>query len=184
MKTDKGQNGLIADWYEKYVYAMIHVAMTYVKDPSTAEDIVQTVFEKLLEKKKILHFENEEKCKSFLLKAVKNQCIDYLRKEKVRATYVEEIEKVSDNNGFASQSPLDEIVWKEGCEELQQMMEDKLNSRYRTILYCRYFYGLTLEETGEYIDADQKTTAVWAGRAKSLLREWLEKRIGRKEENK
>ena len=175
MKADEeDQSGQIAKWYKKYVYAMIHVAMTYVDDMSTAEDIVQMVFEKLLEKKRYLHFESEEKCKSFLLKAVKNQCIDFLRSEK-NTTYVEQIEQISDKTGRISASPLSEIVWREKCDELRDLLDHKLDSKYRLILYCRYFYGLTLAETGEYIEADQKTTAVWAGRARKLLRDWLEK---------
>lgn len=172
----------LAYCYEKYTYAMLHIASCYIKDFTIAEDIVQTVFEKLLTKKQYLHFENEEMCKSFIFKAVKNQCIDFLRLEKKRLDMKENAETSVDERDFIVDSPLSEILRKEECEDLRWLIENKLESQYRIALYCHYFFELSMKEIGELMDVDQKTVAVWAFRARKLLKEWILKE--REEEEK
>ena len=171
------EGGEIARWYKKYNYAMLHTAVRYVRDLTIAEDIVQMVFENLLMKKQCFHFENERMSKAFILKAVKNQCIDFLRAEGKRQALVESMEQEIDKDDFIVDSPLSGVLWQEEREELRWLIENKLKGKYRLALYYHYFFEMTMREISEYLNVDERTVAVWVARARKMLKEWiLEKR--------
>ncbi len=71
--------------YSVYYTALKTVACYYVKDEEVAADLVQEVFVSLLE---VSHrFETADEVKYFLYSALKNRCISYFRKQKVRNKY-------------------------------------------------------------------------------------------------
>lgn len=176
MKYQDDQAGLIENWYKKYAYEMIHVAMSYVKDQSTAEDIVQMVFEKLLKKKHVLHFDCEEKGRVFLLKAVRNQCLDYLRAEK-KSICVENISQVSDKRGQVAASPLHSVLEQEKAETLQWALMHVVNEHQRRVLFYQYYYGLSMNEISELMGVKPGTAAVWAKRGRDALKKYLAEEV-------
>lgn len=71
--------------YSVYYTALKTLACYYVKDEEVAADLVQEVFVSLLE---VPHrFETADEVKYFLYSALKNRCISYFRKQKVRDKY-------------------------------------------------------------------------------------------------
>ena len=71
--------------YSVYYTALKSLACYYVKDEQVAADLVQEVFVSLLE---VSHrFASADEVKYFLYSALKNKCISYYRKQKVRDKY-------------------------------------------------------------------------------------------------
>lgn len=75
--------------YSVYYSALKILAKYYVKDDLVAEDLVQEVFISLLESDH--SFTELVEVKYFLYCALKNKCISYCRKQKVRQQYQQEI---------------------------------------------------------------------------------------------
>lgn len=72
-------NQLFTDYKDKFKY----FAYTYLRDEAAAEDIVMESFIYYWENKESL--ENHENIPAYLLKVVKNKCLNYLRAQNVRA---------------------------------------------------------------------------------------------------
>ena len=61
----------------RYIDTVFRVALNYLRSPADAEDVTQTVFEKLLREKKV--FENEEHIRAWLIRVAVNECKKLLR---------------------------------------------------------------------------------------------------------
>lgn len=92
--------------YEVYYPALKNLAAGFVKDEHVAADLVQDVFVSLLES--AYHFERLDEVKYFLYRALKNRCIGYYRKQKVRSRYETEY-RLSGNES--------EDFWEQVLEE-------------------------------------------------------------------
>lgn len=68
----------IGAYYEKYAAFLCNYAYNYLNEREAAEDIVQDVFQRIIEKN--VRFTNEETVKNYLLNAVRNACVNYLKK--------------------------------------------------------------------------------------------------------
>ncbi len=75
--------------YKVYYTGLKILAKGILKDERIADDLVQEVFIALLECS--YDFISIDEVKSFLYKALKNKCIDYLRKEKLHIKYTQEV---------------------------------------------------------------------------------------------
>lgn len=92
--------------YSVYYTALKTLACCYVKDEQIAADLVQEVFVSLLEVAR--RFETADEVRYFLYSALKNRCISYFRKQKVRDKYKQTVLEVVD--------PL-EHFWEKVLEE-------------------------------------------------------------------
>jgi RNA polymerase sigma-70 factor, ECF subfamily len=64
--------------FKTYYEVLCHHALKYTNDAAAAEDIVSDVFARIWEKRS--HLQIDTSVKSYLYRAVSNQCIDTLRK--------------------------------------------------------------------------------------------------------
>ena len=75
--------------YEMYFTAIYYFTRQLIGRKHEAEDIVSEAFFKLWTRRG--NFANLEKIKSFLYISAKNDCLDYLRHEKIKSAREEEI---------------------------------------------------------------------------------------------
>lgn len=68
---------MIYDWYEQYKTGIYRYALSILKDPQLAEDVLQETFLRLLSGKYTVHPGKEQ---AWLYKAAHNLCCDILRK--------------------------------------------------------------------------------------------------------
>ena len=61
----------------RYIDTVFRVALNYLRNPADAEDVTQTVFEKLLREKKT--FESDEHVRNWLIRVAVNECKKLLR---------------------------------------------------------------------------------------------------------
>ena len=69
----------IQTWYEKYKTGLFRYALTLVKKPETAEDVLQEVFLRLLSGRSSPEPGQEQ---AYLYRMARNLCFDHLRRQK------------------------------------------------------------------------------------------------------
>ena len=69
----------IENWYEQYKTGLFRYAFTLVKEPETAEDVLQEIFLRLLAGK---NFPEPGKEQAYLYRMARNLCFDHLRRQK------------------------------------------------------------------------------------------------------
>lgn len=95
--------------YQVYYTGLKILAKGILKDERIADDLVQEVFIALLE---CSHdFVSVDEVKNFLYSALKNRCIDYLRKEKLHNKYTDEVTYANDQLEDFWEKVLEEEVY-------------------------------------------------------------------------
>ena len=146
----------VLELFERYADMVYRIALSYLRSPQEAEDVVQTVFLSLLENDTVIY---DGKERAFLAKATVNRCKDLLRAAKTRETL-----------------PLDETVLlthPEDREVLRAVME--LPEKYRIVVSLHCFEGYSFREIAELLHIGVSTVSMRLHRAKTILK----KQIGR-----
>ncbi|MDR2920026.1 MAG: RNA polymerase sigma-70 factor [Tannerella sp.] len=153
--------------YEEYAPQMIRFAEKFVSH-FYVEDIVHDVFLKLWDKQVFLLPDNE--LRRVLYVAVKNACIDQLRKLNQEQEYIDK---------RALQLKLDELDFFEASDELFMRKElhrillqqiNELPERSRDIFKMSYLEGLKAAEIAEQLNLSTRTVENQLYRALLFLR--------------
>ena len=159
----KGDRKAFYVLYENFFVSLCIFARGYSMSREDAEDVVQDVFCKLYEGRRL--FENISSLKSYLYRAVKNGCLNYIRDEerrKNREGYFYD-EQDEEHTFF------DEILENEVYRELQQLLEE-LPPQCRNI-FERTLQGETSEKIAEALHLSVETVKTQRKKAKRILRE-------------
>lgn len=143
------------DQYHNMVYRLALVSMRSMQD---AEDVVQSVFLKLLEGKRPPEPGHE---RGWLATVTVNVCRDLLRWRMRRKT-----------------EPLDEQI--PFCDPAESALFDavtKLPQRYRVAVHLHYFEGYTCDEIGDMLDITPSAVSMRLHRARKLLRSELKEAV-------
>ena len=149
-------------------------AQKYVIDLDNAREIVQGTFIKLWEIKHSLS--QDTSVKSYLYKAVRNNCLDYLKHIRITNEYKEDLlQKIMDSCLKSITSPdncLDGLIEK----ELEDRINDAIASlpdKCREIFELSRFKGLKYREIAEKQNISIKTVETQMSRAIQALHEKL-----------
>ena len=82
---NKGHQPTIDSVYRSYYTGMYRYAFLFVRDEHLAEDIVHTIFLKIMEKQ--VSLDTKISLKSYLYRSVHNECLNYLKHQKVVDTW-------------------------------------------------------------------------------------------------
>ncbi|WP_236980807.1 RNA polymerase sigma factor [Membranihabitans maritimus] len=150
--------------YEQRIYAF---ALSFVKVPHIAEDIVQDVFVKVCEMD--IDYSNEKKLQSFLFTITRNHTLNKLRRT------VKEKEILSEIKAQAIQSNND--VWEnvKGMEVQGHLARaiDTLPPRRREIYQLCKVKGLSYHQTAEYLGVSYQTVNSQMVKAIKSIREYM-----------
>lgn len=142
---------LLFDQYHNMVYRIALVAM---RSPQDAEDIVQTVFMKLLSGKTKPMPDHE---KAWLTTVTVNTCRDMMRWNWRRRT-----------------EPLDEAIpFSDPEESGVYAAVASLPQKYRIAVHLHYYEGYTLDEIGSMLRISSSAVSMRLHRARNLLRSIL-----------
>jgi len=151
--------------YDLYCDAMHTVALRYVKDSFTAEDVMQEAFIKAF--KKIDSYKEGVAFGAWLKRIVINQSIDYLKKRKLELVSInEEITTVAeddDNWNVASTISYQDIV---NC--IQQLKE-----KYRVVLTLFLLEGYDHGEISQILGISEVSSRTHLLRGKRQVQEQL-----------
>ena len=140
--------------FDRFADTVYRVALSYLRSPQEAEDAVQTIFLKLLEKN-VEIYPNKER--AFLTKMTINHCKNILSSAKTRSTV-----------------PLDEtvpLVQPEDQELFRAVME--LPEKYRAVVCLHYFEGYSFQEIAKFLGVGATAVSMRLVRARSILKQQI-----------
>ena len=150
-------DGDIVRIVETYSDMLLRIALNRVKSLPAAEDIVQTVFERLMRRRPI--FESREHEKAWLIRTAVNLCLSDLRTQTRHG-----------------ELPLDENIAGEYGEEVSEVLDavQTLSTPDRYAVYLYYYEGYGVKDIGKLLKEPEGTISSRLSRARKKLRALLE----------
>jgi RNA polymerase sigma-70 factor (ECF subfamily) len=153
--------------FRKYYMDMVLFGGNYLHDRERCEDIVQNVFFKLWSDKEKLEITTS--LKSFLMKSVKNGCLDELRHRQVIREYESYSEIFGDMDDLQTEKY---ILYSDLHDHLDEALK-KLPEVCRIAFEMNRFEGLKYKEIAQQLEVSERTVEVRIGKAIGLLRKYL-----------
>lgn len=154
--------------FATYYGALCYYAARILDSEDAVEDIVQEVFVALLEKG--TNAASDAHLKNYLYQAVKNGCLNHIRKNGSRKRYLESLER--------EDPEADED--RQLMAELYRLMAEavaQLPPECRKVCHLAYFDGVPNEQIAQMLDVSINTVKAQKARAKKLLKEALGRRL-------
>ena len=145
---------IVLELFDRYADMVYRIALSYLRSPQEAEDVVQTVFLKLLEGGVSIYPGKE---RAFLAKVTVNRCKNLLSAAKRHETV-----------------PLDETVLLAQPEDrdlFRAVME--LPEKYRVVVSLHYFEGWSFREIAELLHIGVSAVSMRLHRARNILKEQI-----------
>jgi RNA polymerase sigma factor (sigma-70 family) len=157
-KNSPSANELVISALEKHADTVRRVCFMYLKNRSDVEDIFQDVFLKLLQCGK--EFESEEHEKAWLIRVTINKCKDF--------------HKSFFRKNVCSLDEVD-VIFEDKTENdvIRQVLS--LPQKYRDVIYLYYYEGYSVPEISKILRSKENTIYSHLHRAKSLLKDKLER---------
>ena len=163
---DKGNPQFIDDLFRQYSKPLFYYAAKFV-DSETAKDIVQDVFVKLWSDRSITI---NQSLNALLFTMIRNNCLQYLEKQKVRNKY-------SESAGLLLREDELRYYMEERTSLIEQELEDKLNEvlnnmpeRCREIFKLSRFENKKNREIAEELDISVKAVEKQVTKALATIR--------------
>lgn len=144
---------------------MVKIALFYVRDLPTAEDITQEIFTKLWEKQ--TDISKIENLKGYLQYSIKNRCLNHLDHLQVVDKYQQEYIKQAEED---EQSP-DEYI------QLVQHLLEQLPPKRKMILELSIVESKSYQEISQQLDISINTVKDHIKKAYAFLREKAHKEV-------
>lgn len=155
------RNEDVVTLFDAYSNDLYRFALMYLGSIQDAEDIVQEVFLKLLDKHMFFERKNE---KAYLLTMTANRCKDQLRSSsRNEIVDLESVEwQLADNERFTERhrAVFDELM--------------RLEDTFRVPIYLYYYSGYSYKEISKILKISESATAMRISRGKEQLRIRLE----------
>ncbi|MFJ8237814.1 sigma-70 family RNA polymerase sigma factor [Ureibacillus sp. NPDC094379] len=150
---------------DEHAHYLVRIAYLYVKNWSTAEDIVQEVFVTYFQKSD--QFRNEATLKTYLTKMTANRAKDYLRSWKHK-------KDVLLDSIFTSSKGIEEVVLEQ--EQLATLEKNlfQLPLKYREPLLLFYYDEQSIAEIADFLQLNENTVKTRLRRAKQQLKGFFE----------
>ena len=149
----------------EHSHYLVRIAYLYVKNWSTAEDVVQEVFVTYFQKSD--QFRNEASLKTYLTKMTANRAKDYLRSWKHKKDVVFETIFVS------TKSSEEQIIEQEQFASLEKHLF-QLPLKYREPLLLYYYDEQSIAEIALFLGLNENTIKTRLRRAKLQLKGFFE----------
>lgn len=155
--------------YEKHFSALKYFAIRYIEDEEIVCDLIQDLFVKLWEKGEV--FENELVFRTYLYRAVRNNCLTYLRDTRRRAAQMEQYNPEETEEAFVNR-----IIEAEVYTLVNQIFEE-LPAASRQV-YLKSLEGKSHKEIAGELHIAINTIKRHKNNANHYLRARLEKLLG------
>lgn len=154
---------LIEEEFKTHFQGLHRYAYAMIKDEIMAEEMVQNVFYKLWKGRESLSIDGS--VASYLYRSVHNECLNYIKHQKVKAAYQAHAARTMEHINNAAE--------KLRLKELEQRLEKALNElpeQCRTIFQMSRFEELKYAEIAGRLGLSVKTVENQMGKALKLLR--------------
>lgn len=157
------------NWHIQYYQSLCFFANRLINNNFVAQEIVQDVFVKLWENRKVQEIQN---MKAFLYTATRNNCINYLVSQKRKRE--KENETILNFPTVNDAGVLAELIRAEVLRELSIAIE-QLPKQCKKVIRLIYEEGKNTNEIAEEIGAAPSTVRNHKARGLTLLRKILSK---------
>ncbi|MCK6620088.1 MAG: sigma-70 family RNA polymerase sigma factor [Calditrichaceae bacterium] len=156
---------------KKYRNLVYHVMFKMVRNPQEAEDLCQEAFIKAFGA--LSSFNEEFAFSTWLMKIATNNCIDYLRKRKLRTYSIDEPLQYKDEQVQVELPDHDPTPDKQLLnEERRKLINDAIQSlppRYRHVIILRHQEEKSYEDIAEILKLPLGTVKARIFRAREML---------------
>lgn len=152
--------------YEIHFTALKFFAMRYVGDEEVACDLIQDMFVKLWERKE--SFENDQVLKTYLYRAVRNNCLTYIRNKRRMEKRLEGHQEEDTEESFVTK-----VMEAEVYALINEIFEELPDACKK--VYSRSLEGKSHQEISEELHIAINTIKRHKNNANHYLRERLEK---------
>ena len=169
---DEIHRRLFEEIYSTYRKQMFVVARAVLDNDSDAEDAVHDVFLKIAkgQMQKIGSIQEKADVRNYLLKAVKHQAIDYLRKK--RRQPVETTDTLKNITELSDDRLVEMISNGMAYDRILQVIAS-MDDIYRDALYAHFVLELSIPETASLLNCKTATAKQRLVRGKKLLQKQL-----------
>jgi RNA polymerase sigma-70 factor (ECF subfamily) len=154
--------------FKTYYRDMALFGGTILPDRAACEDIVQSIFLKLWSERATLVIETS--LKSYLLKAVRNACLDEIRHRNIVLEH--ESRTLSGNLPDGPADTENYILYSDLQKHLRQALE-RMPGTCRESFELNRFDGLKYREIAKKLNVSERTVEVRIGKAIDFLRKYL-----------
>jgi RNA polymerase sigma-70 factor (ECF subfamily) len=161
----QGKKRAFQKLYEYYAPRLYKFAMTYLKNEADAEELVQTVFVKIWEKRESL--DHSKNIKSFIYKISINTIYDFVRKRNIERAFIDFAKNnynTEDNNTWHS------VIFNEMLENLNSLVS-LLPEQQRKIFQLSKEQGLSSDEIAKELNLSKRTVENHLYRALKYLKD-------------
>ncbi len=163
----------------KYKNLVYTIMIKMVRNPQEAEDLTQEAFMKAFNS--LASFNEEFAFSTWLMKIATNNCIDFLRKKKLRTYSIHEPiqykdEKVEIDIADTEPSPEKSLLQEERKKVLENAIKE-LPERYRYVIILRHKEEKSYEEIAEILNLPLGTVKAQIFRAREMLNKKLKQII-------
>lgn len=168
---DETHRRLFEEIYSTYQKQMFVVARAVLDNDSDAEDAVHDVFLKIAKSQmqKIGSFQEKADVRNYLLKAVKHQAIDYLRKKRRQPVETDTLKNITE----LSDDRLVEMISSGMAYDRILQVIASMDDIYRDALYAHFVLELSIPETANLLNCKTATAKQRLVRGKKLLQKQL-----------
>ncbi|MBT2559439.1 MULTISPECIES: RNA polymerase sigma factor [Hymenobacter] len=155
--------------YKKPVY---HVVLKMVRNTDDADDLTIEAFAKAF--KNLHKFNPEFAFSTWLFRIATNNCIDFIRKNKIKTMSIDSAIKIDNGDeitiDFRDQNlnPQETTIKNQKIEIMQHVVS-RLPDKYQRLVTLRYFDELSYEEIATELKAPLGTVKAQLHRARELL---------------
>ncbi len=186
-RAQKGDVRAYEDLVRQHQQRIFAVASGVLRRNEDLEDIVQQVLLKVYLSLK--RFDLRSSFSTWLYKVTVNECLDYLRKKKVRKLVYEAdmTEEQADQLNILEDAGQAQTINASRRVELQQLLDSllaHLPQEEQLMLFLKEVEGLTVDEIGEVLDMNVNTVKVRMFRARGKLMEIYRRRVARQAEGR
>lgn len=153
--------------FRMHYEALCNYAYSFLDDRDEAEEIVQSTFLNVWEKKHNITIETS--LKSYLYRAVRNTCLNAIKHSKIKRKYVDESMATADKS---HESVSQSIISSELDQKIGEAMM-ALPEQCRLIFQMSRFEELKYSEIAEQLNISIKTVENQIGKALKIMREQL-----------
>lgn len=150
-------------WVQEYQDQAWTLARYMLRDPSEAEDVCQESFVKLWHHQDRI---DVEKVKPWLMKVVRNGCLDRIRRRRP------EWELDADREPELAPGPMEGLEQTETGRDIRAAIEG-LKEPYRSLVVLRDVHEHSYEEVAGTLELSMSQVKVYLHRARKQLREQL-----------
>jgi RNA polymerase sigma factor (sigma-70 family) len=176
-RARKGDQGAYASLMERYRESIFFMMLKMVRNQDDADDLTIEAFGKAFSR--LDQYSPNFAFSTWLFKIASNNCIDFIRKKRVKLTSMDsgytndDGDSISIDARSATLDPEETMVHNQKVKHMR-LLVNKLKPRYRELVEKRYFDELSYEEISEELNLPLGTVKAQLFRARDFLAQMME----------